>query len=509
MKQTLHIFFKDVRQFWPEIALSLLVTAVFTRIYPHAWKTAAFPALGADWLPGLFIGLLPVTWWLLTTRVIHAESLVGEQQFWITRPYRWGSLLAAKVLFILAFACLPFLIGQCVLLKEAGFHPFAYLPGLFFNLAIAIGIIALPAAALATVTNGIAKAALALIFVAIYIGGIAYASTLLPSESAPDFYGSRILFGILVSTLVMVVALQYAARSTALSRWLLVALALSLGVFAFKSPDDLPTRLAYPPHTGFQQPAVLLALKPVDSKKQTRTFSDADDKREVELALPLAITGIMPGTAVKADYLRIEITGPHGEHWQSQWQGAYKTWSPGTIGDTVEVKINRAFAERVKTLPVTIDLSFAVTELQTGRKERVILPKGTFSIPGGSICELAVEDNTGLRCFSPLRQPPLMFVLATLASAPCSGPSPAEGEEQRYEWLGNLDTDPAEFALTSVFNTPINLQRFSGEQSSYTYALCPGSAVSFMRYSISDRTQEHIRIPSAHLLDFVRNVTMY
>ncbi len=41
MKQTLHIFAKDARRFWPEIAISLAITALFTRIYPNQWLTQA------------------------------------------------------------------------------------------------------------------------------------------------------------------------------------------------------------------------------------------------------------------------------------------------------------------------------------------------------------------------------------------------------------------------------------------------------------------------------------
>src|SRR5256885_7885270 len=47
--------------------------------------------------------LLPLAWWTLIARVIHDEVLPGDNQFWITRPYSWKSLLGAKALFILAF----------------------------------------------------------------------------------------------------------------------------------------------------------------------------------------------------------------------------------------------------------------------------------------------------------------------------------------------------------------------------------------------------------------------
>ena len=40
MKQILHIFVKDVRRFWPEISLSVAITAAFARYYPYQWTGA-------------------------------------------------------------------------------------------------------------------------------------------------------------------------------------------------------------------------------------------------------------------------------------------------------------------------------------------------------------------------------------------------------------------------------------------------------------------------------------
>ena len=44
--------------------------------------------------------LLPIAAWVLIARVIHAEALPGTQQFWLTRPYSRGSLLAARPCFL-------------------------------------------------------------------------------------------------------------------------------------------------------------------------------------------------------------------------------------------------------------------------------------------------------------------------------------------------------------------------------------------------------------------------
>ena len=37
MKQMLHIFAKDSRQFWPEILICVALVAAFVWIYPSSW----------------------------------------------------------------------------------------------------------------------------------------------------------------------------------------------------------------------------------------------------------------------------------------------------------------------------------------------------------------------------------------------------------------------------------------------------------------------------------------
>ncbi len=107
---------------------------------------------------------MPVSWWLLISRVIHAETLVGDCQFWITRPYDWKKLLAAKALFLFCFLYLPLFLAQCFLLMRAGFSSaLAIFRGLLFNLYLISAVLVLPLLALATVTSSFARMTLAIL----------------------------------------------------------------------------------------------------------------------------------------------------------------------------------------------------------------------------------------------------------------------------------------------------------------------------------------------------------
>lgn len=93
MNQTLHIFKKDTRRFWIEIVVSLLLLVLFVVHSPAHWHINERNQQNA--LQIITVLLLAI-WWLLVGRLIHAESLVGDRQVWLTRPYVWQKLLAAN-----------------------------------------------------------------------------------------------------------------------------------------------------------------------------------------------------------------------------------------------------------------------------------------------------------------------------------------------------------------------------------------------------------------------------
>jgi len=90
MRQILHIFAKDSRRFWPEIAVSLAILVAFVRVYPVQWMGPELFGSADDveryrrlqGIAGTLALLLPVSWLSLIARVVHGESLVGDRQFW-------------------------------------------------------------------------------------------------------------------------------------------------------------------------------------------------------------------------------------------------------------------------------------------------------------------------------------------------------------------------------------------------------------------------------------------
>jgi hypothetical protein len=113
----------------------------------NAWQAIQMPDIetpGAG-LPTVLLTLLMVlAWWLAIGAATHGESLIGDRQFWTTRPYSWKSLLTAKLLFVFAFLMLPLFLSDCIILLASAYSPLTLIPGLLWRQCWFLGFLALP-----------------------------------------------------------------------------------------------------------------------------------------------------------------------------------------------------------------------------------------------------------------------------------------------------------------------------------------------------------------------------
>ena len=217
MNQVLHIFRKDARHHWPEIAASLALLASFVWVemrewaYPDVMATGLAAVVVSGLLGQLVVPLLPLSWMFLIVRAVQGESLVGDRQFWITRPYDWKNLAAAKFLFILAFICIPLFIAHIFLLAKAGFSPLSYITGLLWLQLFWMLILFLPTAALATVTRSIAQMLLALLFVVLFAITMGVTSQFIPNSGFASA-SANVIFLLTFVTVCAVLLQQYSLR---------------------------------------------------------------------------------------------------------------------------------------------------------------------------------------------------------------------------------------------------------------------------------------------------------
>jgi hypothetical protein len=524
MKQVLSIFRKDARQFWLEIAVSLTIAAALVIVLPMQWNGPTETVWGANnnrmmdvlmMSRGLDV-LLVISWVMLTMRAVHAEGLVGDRQFWLTRPYEWKSLLGAKALFVAAFVVAPLVMAQCLLLLRAGLNPVASAGGLAFNLLLIVGMVVLPLMAIAAVTADFARMTLTLLGVvlgvavlvfvitmhmSLGIGGSMLGSLIFVAIGDP-FLPSRDLVStghhsqlpialLLLAVSAIAIVVQYARRRTAISRAILLALPVALTALVLLTahgsgpahPFSDPT---YAPLAADAPPPVELTYAP--DEKHPLYVSKGEDP--VGVRIPIRITGMAADRAVIAGaYPRVTITGADGYVWSENTSEFYpEKFVPTSLRTHDGFKIPRAIYDRLKTGPVTIELSFALTELQAMKSVRMAMPLGDVSAAEYGVCSRKYFHQALITCRTALKEPPLTYASADWQDTPCAAGQTGLEQVRGDYWAGMADADPAEFGISPILSTGFSFMPDMNNATGGKY-LCSGSMITLTQYKLVGRVQ--------------------
>jgi hypothetical protein len=311
------------------------------------------------------------------------------------------------------------------------------------------------------------------------------------------------------------IVLMYARRRVWFARLLLLSLPGIIAVVAIYLPNGAMVESAYPREKGM----MALADVPIQFQFHTDSASQAEvtaDSRSgsVEVRIPLEATGVAAGHVVTVDDVMAVMRDGHGTARTAPWTAVYNHYYlRGDWLTSVELKMKRADYEAVQGRPLTLELWLAMTEAQTKGVSRIALPMHDFEVPEFGNCAGAAGMSamlTSLGCWTALHGPPLTYVKANLASAPCGqaphDPAPEEAGKASEKntgpdaegmhataWVGSLEHDPADFGLTSVWNTSVSLSEGGYYRTKY---LCPGSVVSFTRFGLVRRLRTVVTIPN-------------
>lgn len=517
MKQILHIFAKDARHLRIEILLSVAVTAAFALACPASWRAtiethnftsgAAYSAFEAQILVRILELLVPTSWWLLISNLIHDERLVGNRQFWLSRPYEWQKLLAAKVLFLLVFLYLPLFIAECYLLSVAGFSPLSYVPGLLFNLCLISGFLVLPLIAIAAITSNFARMTLVILGGLLSIVAILamtyrinLATMTLPWEAGVDI-------AILVCLCGAAIVWQYSTRKTRESVLLLVAIpVLCFGLGEFIVPSQVFVDGSYPFSDSAAGAPAQFSYSP--SEMNNPTASAARLPREVSIQIPLDVSGIANSSVVMPDAIRATVETAGGFRWNSGWQHiSVRKITPDEKTEYVSFDVPLAIYDQLKPTPLTVHLTLALTQAQVGRVTSVSLPAGSFSVPDFGVCTPGAERTDpgkigGISCFSALREPHLTHIelVARNNYSTCDA-AQANSGVRNDTWQGSLESWPAQFGLSSV-KFPYGIGPMSSDYTGYPDSylhMCPGTSITFTRYDVVRRAQVAVTIQGFQL----------
>ncbi len=403
MRQALHIFNKDARHLRWELGVSLLFLAAFVYTQVHR---SILREVNAETMSYLLLAF----WAFLCARLIQAEAIPGDRQFWVTRPYEWRSLLGAKLLFMVVFIGVPLLVADAVVLGMSGFSVASYLGGLLWSLILIIASTLVAFCAFATLTRGLTEWMLA----AIVTVAVDYVIAVMANEKRwggvewiRDYGYVAIMF--LVALVVLLG--QYKRRRT-----MTYIVVMAVGLFGSSIFINYSrSSWAFELETRFSTPKVdpsPIRIAPGAAEHAIpHTDPSLGRQQVVVLAIPVDLSGLREGQDLISDEVRIAIRNDNGEIWSRQGRQLNGSNYLRHLlkGYDVLLQVDRPAFEKANGGAVDIRLTLYLTMLRDLPSRTIRAGAGAVDVPGVGRCQSFADEGQGqgwIGCGSPLRAPP-------------------------------------------------------------------------------------------------------
>jgi hypothetical protein len=480
MRLILHILLKDLRRQRLEILGYCIAVVVW------AWREvhpASFQWLReGDLPPMLMFGL----WILVTIRAIQGESLVGDKEWWPTRPYRWGQLLAAKMLLFVMALNVPLLVVQLYLLTHAEIPlAWSFVPRLIFLQGMFLLFVTFPAVVLASVTASIIQWVLTAVGIVLTFIVISW----LPWNKLPQtLAGQEELLSwaaALVLLLSMLAALlwQFARRREWPARIVLAAGLASIPLCILFASTGLARWIAYP-YAGSDN-SMKLAIKPADNGLREFDWKDGN-----EIEIPVVDPALGSDEVIEVHGYRLHLAGS-GWQWESEWQnsGHHMVFHDPVFN--LDNSLPKWVYAKVEQGHVTaqIDVAWETYRFNPEVRVQAGAPDYGFAVPGIGYCPKATSAKyVGFDCVAPFTLPPVYLLAIDAEGNQCKEPDgelevPAGHTAYALEFgssaLSNFDPNPVRsFSLMAGDWVPALPQK-SGQYDYRSATVCPGGSFTF------------------------------
>jgi len=513
MNQILHIFKKDTRRHWPEILISLALLAMFTRHELHPWQNIASRGFSSP-LFFIFDGriitpALVLFWAYLTLRVVQGESLVGDRQWWVTKPYEWSNLLAAKLLFILVFIFVPLFHVQLFLLQHFEFPILPNLWGILWMQGSLFFVLCLPSLLLASLTKNLSQALLVVLSILLLVAGIAWVGTKMPDSEMeyPPAVVEHLQEGLILGALIAIPVWQFARRNRRASCAAFLGVSVLYVLISVAPFGRTPDRI-YPLVESATAPAQISVRLPELSRRRDLWSSATDN---VYLNIPVNISGVAPRTVVLLNGINVVVDAPQDSQWSRGWKRQYGEVWPEDRQKDLTYEVDRGEYEKIKTKLLHFRIELLLTEYQEADARNLSISAGRFFDGTLGICRLDPLRNPALQCLKPLHSPGLMASLVPQKNV-CAGDD-EEGTIQEdahaWEYPNTFDfPDPGLNPVTdySIMFGPSFVLRDANNttpQKQKVVHLCPGSEIRLARPVAKRQVRIQLDLPDVRLQDLV------
>jgi len=514
MLQILQIFHKDGRRHWLEILASLVLLGAYAHHVMHPWlrEPSAMYIGRFFWMNELITPALVMFWFFVILRIVQGETLVGDRQWWVTKPYVWWKLFLSKCLFVFAAISLPLFFVQLYLLFINGFPVFPNLLGVLRMQAALVLTLFLSAFLLGALTRNLAQAILTIValFVAFFTGVRLFADGFSLSLSGPGLVPDSIQSGLSFLFTIGLLLWQFAFRRTWQSRGLLCLGVALVAILASLPGDKNYVENTYPLVKDNQAPARIELNFPAQGQKAGKEERWSEFIPEVYLHVPLKISGLAPGGQLSFEGMKLTLTASDGAVWTKGWRSIFAQVWPEDEAVELTYGMNRKDFEKWKDTTVRVQIELAMSRYVEDQPREVVLPAGVFSDPELGTCRINPDNASQVECMRPFHAP---SYLATFDARefPC-GEAIDSGEDSI--WHGRSGPYSPEF-LGSGFLSPIedHTINFGGPKWNRKqllprgFRLCPGAKIRIAYPKFSENSRVELEIPSISVASLSRGFT--
>ena len=351
-------------------------------------------------------GLQYVACWVLIVAVVQEERLVGQNQYWLTRPYLWKRLLAAKALFLIAFINVPLLICQSATLISIGISPLNWLPALFWRQIFFTIFLILPALGLAATTRSLGQAVLAAIVVYVQAYSLLPIGIAMNRSIREDMHWFRIcsVAVVILAGVLAVLLIQYSRRRTVFCRVLGAVTILTAQIVAVInfSPQAM-TIQRFLAGEHLNENAIQLSFDPA-IRHVNGDSNGSGEPPGLRITIPLRIDNLPAGMKLYANGTLTRIEGLD-RPWESVWN-TYPALRPSGEGQAwFMIPVESDFFQANKDATVRLHATVDFTVYRFLR----VLPDGFLHVLPSQIAEATVPEigtcwirpSAGFECASP------------------------------------------------------------------------------------------------------------
>jgi hypothetical protein len=477
----------------------LSLTVAFAAAEPQHWRMQyeIGPLRQAENLVQILLGL---AWCYIVVRLIQEEAPAGDRQFWITRPYSWKSLWAAKLLFIVTFINIPVVIADAKILAAAGFPPGSHLMVLVWKqIALTAGLAS--AAAVAAVTRNLLEFGVASLVAALYAVVLGWFYRAWPLSS---WIQVSILTAIVLGTASALVFYQYARRRTVVSRAVLAGLALFILLAMSRITWTLVVSRQFAALASQTSGTPALVFDPDPARRPSDKFAYGTGD-SVTVRIPFRIAGLPEGTDIESEIAKVGMEAPGGQNWTN-----YGQFHATSAGGEAQFRLKKRLFDDIKSTPVALRFSVLLTLLRDEATTKAMLRDGDLMVPNvfncaayGDhvflLCRTALVQRRSIRVRVDVPEPcPSAPTVNAREATPHSQPRVSKSWAGGYPEIMDFDISPVRAFYMMLDPRPNSTESNSGAGARD----CPDTQIDFTTESPAANIRRDVEIRGLRLADY-------